>query len=53
LTLNDLVAHPEKRAALSEAARAAVEKAYGWDAIAASTLALYERLGARPGSGSR
>ena len=33
--------------------RAAVERAYGWDAIAARTLALYERLGARPGSGSR
>ena len=51
--LNDLIADPAKRAELSAAARAAVEKAHGWDAIAASTLALYERLGARPASGSR
>ena len=51
--LNDLIADPAKRAELSAAAKAAVEKAHGWDAIAASTLALYERLGARPGSGSR
>ena len=43
--LNDLIADPAKRAELSAAARAAVEKAHGWDAIAASTLALYERLG--------
>jgi glycosyltransferase involved in cell wall biosynthesis len=52
-TLNDLIADPAKRAELSAAAKAAVERAYGWDAIAASTLALYERLGARPASGSR
>ena len=38
---------------MAAAARSAVEKAFGWDAIAAKTLALYERLGARPGSGSR
>jgi glycosyltransferase involved in cell wall biosynthesis len=52
-TLNDLIADPAERAELSAAAGAAVERAHGWDAIAASTLALYQRLGARPGSGSR
>jgi glycosyltransferase involved in cell wall biosynthesis len=49
--LNELIADPAQRQELSEAARAAAGGAYGWDAIAARTLALYERLGARPGAG--
>jgi glycosyltransferase involved in cell wall biosynthesis len=51
--LNELVADPAERDKLAASARAAVAEAYGWDAIAASTLALYERLGAEPGLGSR
>jgi len=49
--LNELVADPAERERLSQAARKAVESDFGWDAIAARTIALYERLGARPGAG--
>ena len=53
-TLNELIADPAERDRLAAAARAAVAGAYGWDAIAARTLALYERLrAARAGAGSR
>lgn len=45
--LNELVADPARREALAAAAARAVEGEYGWDAIAARTLDLYRRLGAR------
>jgi glycosyltransferase involved in cell wall biosynthesis len=52
--LNELVAEPAERERLAAATRAAVAGSDGWDAIAARTLALYERLrAARGGSGSR
>lgn len=52
--LNGLIAHPGKREELAARARSAVDDAHGWDAIAARTLALYERLRTgSQGSGSR
>lgn len=42
--LQGLIADPEERSALERAARHAVEGEFGWDAIGARTLALYERL---------
>jgi glycosyltransferase involved in cell wall biosynthesis len=52
--LNELVAEPAERERLAAATRTAVAGSDGWDAIAARTLALYERLrAARGGSGSR
>jgi glycosyltransferase involved in cell wall biosynthesis len=42
--LAELVADPAARERLADAARAAVAGADGWDAIAARTIALYERL---------
>lgn len=44
--LNELIAHPEQRAELAAAAARAVEGEFGWDAIAARTLELYDHLGA-------
>jgi glycosyltransferase involved in cell wall biosynthesis len=52
--LTELVADPAARERLAEAARAAVGGSDGWDAIAARTIALYERLrAARAGAGGR
>lgn len=45
--LQELVGSPEERERLSQAARRAVAGEFGWDAIAARTLALYESLVAR------
>jgi glycosyltransferase involved in cell wall biosynthesis len=42
--LTALLADPERRARMAAAARAAADGAYGWDAIARRTLALYEAL---------
>lgn len=44
--LDDLIGNPDRRAALSAAASRAVAGEFGWDAIAARTLALYDQLGA-------
>jgi glycosyltransferase involved in cell wall biosynthesis len=52
--LTELVADPAARERRAEAARAAVGGSDGWDAIAARTIALYERLrAARAGAGGR
>lgn len=42
--LDDLIAHPEKRAELADAAARAAQGEFGWDAIAARTLELYRSL---------
>jgi glycosyltransferase involved in cell wall biosynthesis len=42
--IRELLADPEERAALGERAAAAAAGAYSWDAIADSTLSLYEEL---------
>lgn len=47
--LTELVADPAARERLADSARAAVAGADGWDAIAARTIALYERLRADRG----
>jgi glycosyltransferase involved in cell wall biosynthesis len=52
-TLNELVADPAARERLADSARAAVAGADGWDAIAARTIALYERLRADRGDLAR
>lgn len=52
--LSELVADPAERERLAAATRAAVAGSDGWDAIAARTIALYERLRAdRVGAGGR
>ena len=43
-TLDSVLSDPAERARLESAARTAAEGPYSWDAIAAQTLALYERL---------
>ena len=42
--LDGVLSEPAERARLEAAARAAASGSYSWDAIAAQTLALYERL---------
>jgi len=50
--LNRLVADPAARDRLAAATRAVVRGSEGWDAIAARTIALYERLRADRGAGA-
>jgi glycosyltransferase involved in cell wall biosynthesis len=44
--LADLLARPEERERLSEAAAAAAAGPYSWELVASQTMALYEELGA-------
>ena len=43
--VRDLLADPEERSRLGEAAGRAAREAYSWDAVAERTLALYRQLG--------
>lgn len=42
--VNDLVADPQRARAMGEAGRRRVVAEFGWDAVAAATVALYRRL---------
>ena len=42
--INELMAAPERRAAMGRRGRARVEHHFSWRAVAAQTLAFYERL---------
>jgi glycosyltransferase involved in cell wall biosynthesis len=45
--ITELLARPDERAGLEQAARAAAEGPFSWDRIAARTLELYAEVGAR------
>jgi len=44
MAVNELVADPARAAAMGKAGRERARRDFGWDAVAARTLAIYERL---------